>query len=590
MYTYEKNLPRDSIRLLRITSDGERFSSTLEEFKLDRLPYFAAISWCWTSRRASRPRSFTCNAQEFPVSSHLYALLQNVTPRGVPASVTIWIDAICINQDHLEEKDVHIPRMSEIYSGAHFVLVWLGESQDDSDLVMDTQTVNHLNRNLVQVPDFASPDYVTRDDLPSPKDPIWRAIGDLCDRNWFYRTWVVQEVALARKVNMLCGPRRLDWASLVTLINHLSRTGLSVRCRDPQAQPSSRPNGIGVLLELHYVRKQHQEGGCPTDYILRAVRLKEVTKPIDKVYGIMGLLEKDMRNAITVNYAENEAQYWKIYMEVVKNIIATNNRSFWLLNMASSKERPEELPTWCPNLNSTIPEQLDFSYQPWCAGILPVAQLNAGMFVRPDSSEIRTLGFVIDEVQDAVQLGSTRPDPNEKGGPSEDSLISNFLAQDLRCLKLAQESYSREEEALEAYARTIVVNSWANFSPILASEGEKVCQIYRDTVAYLSHRSVNAADAVSEGQQEMHAYLRQLGWWAKRPFFKTKNGLIGRGPSNIHAGDLLCVFYGAGMAFVLRPRNGDLYGLVGDAYLHECMELETLRPERRGLDVEFVIC
>lgn len=589
MYTYDKHLPRDSIRLLRITSDGETFSGALEEFKLEKLPYFAAISWCWTSRRTSRPKSFICNNQEFPVSSHLYGLLENVAPKGVPASVTIWVDALCINQNHLEEKDIHIPRMSEIYGRAHSVLVWLGESHDDSDLVMNSQTVTNLNTKLARFPNFASPDDVTRFALPATTDTIWRAIGLLCDRDWFYRTWVMQEVALARNVNMLCGSQRIDWHNLVTLVDYLSLKGLSVLCRDPQAQPSSRPNGIGVLLDLDNMRTEHQKGGCSIDYILRAVRLKEVTKPVDKVYGLMGLLKEDMRNAITVNYAENEVRYWKIYMEVVKHVFATDSQSFWLLCMASSKERPQGLPTWCPNFNSVLPEKLDFSYQPWRAGIQSVSQSKGGIFAVPSSSEIRVSGFVIDQVQNVVQIGSPMPDPDEKGGPNEDMLISAFLERNIQCLKFTQESFSNEGEAIEAYGRTLVVNTWATFSPMLVSERTKVCRTYSETMAYLSRRAAGDNDS-AHGQHEIHAYARQLGWWAKRPFFKTKNGLIGRGPTHIRAGDLLCVFYGAGPVFVLKPREDDLHELVGDSYLHECMELETLRSDLRGTDRDFLIC
>lgn len=39
-------LPRDSLRFLQFTSDGENFRGVLKEFHMDYVPYFAAISWC----------------------------------------------------------------------------------------------------------------------------------------------------------------------------------------------------------------------------------------------------------------------------------------------------------------------------------------------------------------------------------------------------------------------------------------------------------------------------------------------------------------------------------------------------------------
>ncbi|MCJ1247647.1 hypothetical protein MMC30_004862 [Trapelia coarctata] len=590
-FVYERHLPKDSLRLLKLTSDGETFHGVLEEFKMDNLPYFAAISWCWTSRSELQQVSFTCNDQQFPVSSHLYALLSNLNPKGVPSSLTIWIDAICINQHHLEEKDVHIPRMSEVYGNSHSVIVWLGEAEDESASVMDPRTVAGLNERLTNFPSYTSSTDVVQFGLPATSDPIWQAIGRLCERSWFYRTWVVQEVALARTVNMLCGSQWLGWDSLVTLINGISRTGLSVLCQNPEGPASTRPNGFGVFLDLVFTRKMHLGGGCPIDYLLRVIRLKEVTKPIDKIYGLFCLLGEELRSAVTVDYAEYEAQYWKVYMEVVRYIITTNEQSFWLLSMASSAERPEGLPTWVPNLNSTIPEVLDFSHQKWHAGILRESPQKIGISIIPDSPNIKVSGFVIAEVQEVVELGSPTPASDQQGGLSPGALRNRFLDMNARCWTLSQNAYSDASEALGAHARALVVDTWADGSPVLPSQQEAVSEAYLDAIAHLSRGDeAEAGDTTLEHRRTvMHQYLRQLGWWGKRPFFATKNGRIGRGAAAMRAGDAVCVFYSAGPVFVLRPKDDGSNELVGDAYVHGCMDLESLPPSDRGPDREFVI-
>ena len=594
-YIYEKHLPKDSLRILKLTSDGENFHGILEEFKMDNLPYFAAISWCWSSRSEGQPVSFTCNNQQFPVSSHLYALLCNLNPKGVPSSVAIWVDAICINQHHLEEKDVHIPRMSEVYGNSHSVTVWLGKAGGESNLVMDARTVATLNEKLAAFPSYTSSTDVTRYGLPASTDSIWQAIGRLCERDWFYRTWVVQEVALARTVNLLCGSQWLEWDSLVTLIDAISRTGLSALCRNPQASALTRPNGFGVFLDLVYTRKMHLSGSCPIDYLLRVVRLKEVTKPIDKIYGLFCLLGQELRNAVTVDYAEYEAQYWRVYTEVVRYIISTNEQSFWLLSMASSAERPESLPTWVPNLNSTIPEVLDFSHQNWHAGILREGAQRSGILITKDSPDIKVSGFVIDEVKDVVEIGSPVPAPDEQGGLSPEALMARFLDLNARCWTLSQNAYSGTDEALDAHSRALVVNTWANGSPILPSEGEKVSEAYLDAITRLSRggredqADITGDPALKQRHTVMHQYIRQLGWWGKRPFFVTKNGRIGRGATAMRAGDALCVFYSAGPVFILRSKEAGPLELVGDAYLHGCMDLESLPQNQRGPDTEFVI-
>lgn len=46
---------------------------------------------------------------------------------GLDSPEYIWIDAICINQEDLEERSIQVARMYSIYDNAQSVLIWLGE-------------------------------------------------------------------------------------------------------------------------------------------------------------------------------------------------------------------------------------------------------------------------------------------------------------------------------------------------------------------------------------------------------------------------------------------------------------------------------
>ena len=94
--------------------------------------------------------------------------------------------------------------------------------------------------------------------------------------------------------------------------------------------------------------------------------------------------------------------------------------------MASSKERPKELPSRCPNLNSPIPEILDFSSQRWQAGIIPGKLSVSSISTIRDSPYIRLSGFVIDEVKAVVHLGGPAPAVDEQGGSPTVSFSSNL--------------------------------------------------------------------------------------------------------------------------------------------------------------------
>jgi hypothetical protein len=49
----------------------------------------------------------------------------------------LWMDALCINQEDVIERNQQVYLMGSIYSQAREVLVWLGPEKDNSDLAMD---------------------------------------------------------------------------------------------------------------------------------------------------------------------------------------------------------------------------------------------------------------------------------------------------------------------------------------------------------------------------------------------------------------------------------------------------------------------
>ncbi|KAK1782248.1 LOW QUALITY PROTEIN: heterokaryon incompatibility protein-domain-containing protein [Copromyces sp. CBS 386.78] len=59
------------------------------------------------------------------------------SPQPNPKPMTIWIDQVCIAQSDPYEKAMQVGLMSQIYSRAEQVLVWLGPEADGSDEVMD---------------------------------------------------------------------------------------------------------------------------------------------------------------------------------------------------------------------------------------------------------------------------------------------------------------------------------------------------------------------------------------------------------------------------------------------------------------------
>ncbi|OCK93098.1 uncharacterized protein K441DRAFT_723745 [Cenococcum geophilum 1.58] len=95
--------------------------------------------------------------------------------------------------------------MAKIYGQANRVIVWLGEAADNSDQALEDIRVtaegeftNSLNNEKSQ-----------------------KAILKLLKRPWFRRIWVLQEVAAARRVLIMCGLAEINGYTFYSGFNKL---------------------------------------------------------------------------------------------------------------------------------------------------------------------------------------------------------------------------------------------------------------------------------------------------------------------------------------------------------------------------------
>ncbi|KAH6718779.1 heterokaryon incompatibility protein-domain-containing protein [Leptodontidium sp. MPI-SDFR-AT-0119] len=71
------------------------------------------------------------NSRTFKVRANLYQALRHL--RDKLYDRTIWIDAICINQEDLIERGAQVLLMSKIFSSVRQVIVWLGVENEGGD-------------------------------------------------------------------------------------------------------------------------------------------------------------------------------------------------------------------------------------------------------------------------------------------------------------------------------------------------------------------------------------------------------------------------------------------------------------------------
>jgi hypothetical protein len=119
----------------------------------------------------------------FDVTDNLHEALLEL--RNHTLERTLWVDAICINQTTLEEKERQIKIMSKVYGQAARVIVWLGEAATDSDQALDTIRIAGSETS------YRSPDNET----------IKKPILALLQRQWFRRIWVREQMPYKNRHN-----------------------------------------------------------------------------------------------------------------------------------------------------------------------------------------------------------------------------------------------------------------------------------------------------------------------------------------------------------------------------------------------------
>lgn len=168
--------------------------------------------------------------------------------RHFKTSKYYWIDAICIDQQNIPEKNVQVARMGAIFEQAECVLACIGMHDQSSRLVasMFESFHSHLSRANVSLDDLADQENLIlhpghwlrqakqdRDQMANRSaceesccewvDGIddgallefFEAMQQLAQRPYFWRIWTLQELWVTREIQFFCGFDRLPVQTLL---------------------------------------------------------------------------------------------------------------------------------------------------------------------------------------------------------------------------------------------------------------------------------------------------------------------------------------------------------------------------------------
>jgi hypothetical protein len=177
-YKYDPLPTPSCIRLLEISplNSDNIIRCTLKTFELHDAPSYRALSYTWgdshvtilpTSRvvpnvnsqtevkpgaaaeelRRSPRHSIICDGRVIKVTSNLRDALRMLAtairlPRMRKTPSYYWIDALCMDQSNVPERNDQVERMGDVYKRADGVIVWLGkEDEFTSDALKTIRTI-----------------------------------------------------------------------------------------------------------------------------------------------------------------------------------------------------------------------------------------------------------------------------------------------------------------------------------------------------------------------------------------------------------------------------------------------------------------
>ncbi|KAF2823239.1 hypothetical protein CC86DRAFT_469080 [Ophiobolus disseminans] len=225
--------------------------------------------------------------------------------------------------------------MKEIYAQAHRVMIYAGESAEQSEdlleWMMNPKQLAHRYSTATTSTNFT--DY-----------RVERALRCLLSRPWFRRTWILQEAYLATKAIFIVGSKAVDWS--VISIQRLMELGY---WQDPE---------IGVLPGVLEWTYRGQSDDITLLFALITTRGCFATDPRDKVFALLGLMSQPSELGFEADYNLTNTE---VFILTAVQLFTSSN----LLAILSHVDGPSSdssLPSWIPSWSAVKERPLQAPY------------------------------------------------------------------------------------------------------------------------------------------------------------------------------------------------------------------------------------
>ncbi|PQE05937.1 heterokaryon incompatibility protein [Rutstroemia sp. NJR-2017a BBW] len=590
----------------------EEIKVVLSVVSLSTNPQYEALSYVWGDAHSTRFIFIDgCSSR---ITENLEVALRWL--RHVDRERVLWVDAICVNQQDLAERESQVSLMAEIYGGCQFCTVWLGEEDASTerafDLLRSMASGSHFEDWSCFPLEFLQSLKLYRESKKELEACILSYSGllepsqDLFKRSWWSRSWTVQELIFSKLVTVKCGRHEIDWDQLSqahsTLEIHLERCCAHFRDYLSGVDDTSLhifDVAVSALNELRLGYQEEKQPGAGRHsmvYILALNRKRKASDPRDKVYAFLSLCPVDVRETLRADYDADlvDCYAWPTINDIRKS------RSLGALSHALRYEECAHLPSWVSDWSILEDENDPLGNRMEIYDLFDAAKGSAAIFSRKG----RTLSLwgshrqTILAVRESISFGT------------HDDTISVLQSWFDLWRHLIQKPGASSDSAIP-FLRTLMLDTFRPFeqderrSDLIVGLMRARPQDYEACQRWWTLACVKEAFAPDLNMEpgletSLMRSLRQnidlsVG---HQLFFITEEGSIGLGPRTTRVGDEIWIACGGNMPLILRPaessNSSHPYGqprctLVGDCYIDGFMDGEAADGlENDGIEVRIV--
>ncbi|KAH8597552.1 heterokaryon incompatibility protein-domain-containing protein [Bisporella sp. PMI_857] len=574
------------IRLLYLApgTEGEPVIANLSVFALAHSPPYEALSYVWGHSGDHEP--IEVNSNTIHVTKNLKAALVRVRYADRPR--VVWADAICINQRDIKERGHHVGFMGAIYSQAKRVLVYLGRDEESrarevAELVKENHQLVSKYKSIEEMP-ILSPDD------PVFNDPRWTAVKALTDCVWWTRTWVIQEVGLAKEPWVLYGDVEFGYRQLMAMATWIDRCAGHLLIRAGIEFNAIHMEWVDWSAEWEKENWLHDRNFLD---LMNQGSWLGCADHRDHVYAMLGhrfaQVNSDGEAFVKPDYTKD---FHQVFLELAIQLLKLRN-AHRLLSAVEHNEGTikDEFPSWVPywTVQETMTNLGIYTGFPYNAS---AGRIEPPLIVT-EENHLQVKGTILGSVYKTFKFTAfdlAEPEnPTDKG--SKDS--SEGIFREIWGYAWGNRSISAyKSDYLTAFSLTLT----AALSGYESAE-DNLSQHQDNFIAYWHHQfNSKSVEPPTELQTSIIKGDHEKFWLdmrfscTGRSFAFTENGYYILGPAIMESEDLCCVIFGANVPFILRKTKMEgRYKLVGEAYVHGIMGGETREMLENGRIQEDII-